>query len=78
MLRRHGKLQHTDNCRESICLLQGRDPNEVASQDEQNEDEILPSPSFENLPAISEEVTNILDMSKKRKISAFILQDNVI
>ena len=64
--------------RESICLLQGRDPNEVISQDDQNDDDILPGPSYDNLHVIAEELSTIGDMGKKRKIAAFILQDNVI
>ena len=64
-------------CRESICFLQGKDPNEVMSQEEQVEEEVLPQPSYENLAYIAEEVSGPLDLMKKRKISAFILQDNV-
>lgn len=63
--------------RESICSLQGRDPNELLSNEAQDEEDILPPPTYENIPTISEELQNNLDINKKRKLSSFILQDNV-
>lgn len=57
--------------------MQGKDPNELMSQDEAAEEEVLPQPSYDNLAFIAEELTGPLDLMKKRKISSFILQDNV-
>jgi hypothetical protein len=47
------------------------------SQEEQAEEEVLPQPSYDNLAYIAEEVSGPLDLMKKRKISSFILLDNV-
>jgi hypothetical protein len=57
--------------------LQGRDPNDVLSQDEQQEDDVLPEPNYDNLSVIADELSLNLDMGKKRRMSHYIMQDNV-
>jgi hypothetical protein len=57
--------------------LQGRDPNDVLSQDEQQEDDVLPEPNYDNLSLIADELSLNLDMTKKRRMSHYIMQDNV-
>jgi hypothetical protein len=41
------------------------------------EEDELPMPNYDNLQLILEELTNISDLMRKRKISQSILQENV-
>ena len=41
------------------------------------EEEVLPTPNYDNLSLIVEEITQPMDLMRKRKIGSFILQDNV-
>jgi hypothetical protein len=62
--------------REAICVIQGKDPNDGYQTEIVEEDE-LPMPTYDNLGHIVEELSNLPDMMRKRKISSFILQENV-
>jgi len=57
-------------------VIQGKDPND-GYQTEQVEEDELPIPTYDNLQHIVEELSNLPDIMRKRKISQFILQDNV-
>lgn len=61
---------------ESICIIQGKDPDE-GYQAEVIEEEELPPPSVENLPTIVEEISNNNDILRKRKICTLLTKDNV-
>lgn len=62
-------------CREIICQIQGKDPNE-GYQTEAEEDK-LPLPNFDNLQQIVEDITSVNDLMRKRKISTQLLSENV-
>lgn len=62
--------------REFICQIQGKDPNE-GYQTETVDDDKLPTPNFENLQLIVDEITSINDIMRKRKIGSFLIADNV-
>ena len=63
--------------RESLCFLQGKDPNEIISQEDQAEEEILPEPNYDNLQVIAEEIAGPSDLMKKRRIVMYLLQEGV-
>ena len=62
-------------------MIQGRDPNEIASQEEEQEQEqeedILPEPSQNNLKIIADELSNVVEISKKRRIYQYVIQNKV-
>ena len=59
-------------------MIQGKDPNEGYQTNEQVEEDELPMPTYENLQQIVDELsTATSDILRKRKISAFIMQESV-
>jgi len=69
-----GNPPASDCPRESICFLIGRNPSDYSQDDEE---EPLSDPMFDNLQAIMEELASVFDILRKRKISNQLLQDNV-
>ena len=42
--------------REALCMIQGKDPNEVVSQEEDQEEDVIPEPNYSNLGQIADEL----------------------
>ncbi|CDW88124.1 UNKNOWN [Stylonychia lemnae] len=61
---------------DSICIIQGKDPNEGYQTEQQLEEDELPPPTFENISQIVEELQSNLDIIRKRKISSLLVAEN--